>query len=125
LTGYHSLGEGYEAAANEAQLPVPLAAGKDYIVVSHRREGSAGLVMPAVAQWLADEVFWQDLVGPPGMAATCSHHLEKAVPGTCVLDVLEHGFDSDSDCLETAVHRRLVLEGLVVGARMVSADDPL
>ena len=64
-------------------------------------------------------------MGPPGRAATCNHPLEKAVLGTCVLDVLEHGFDSDSDCLETAVHRRLVLEGLVVGARMVSADDPL
>jgi hypothetical protein len=88
-------------------------------------EESAGLVMPVAAQWLADEVFWQDPVGPPGRAATCSHPLEKAVPGTYVLDVLEHGFGSDSDCLETAVHKRLVLEGLVVGVRMASADDPL
>ena len=95
------------------------------MAVSHHMEESAGLVMPVAAQWLADEVFWQDPVGPPGRAATCSHPLEKAVPGTCVLDVLEEGFGRESDCLETAVHRRLVLEGLDVEVRMASADDPL
>lgn len=70
-------------------------------------------------------MFWQDPVEQPGRAATCSHHLVKAVPGTCVLDVLEEGFGRESDCLETAVHRRLVLEGLDVEVRMASADDPL
>ncbi len=107
------------------QWPAPLAADMDYIAVSHHTEGSAGLAMPVVAQWLADEVFWQDPVGPPGRAATYSHHLEKAVPGICELDVLEEGFGRESDCLETAVHRRLVLEELDVAVRMASAGDPL
>jgi hypothetical protein len=88
-------------------------------------EGSAGLAMPVVAQWLADEVFWQDPVEQPGKAATCSHHLEKAVPDTCVLDVLEEGFGRESDCLETAVHKRLAQEELDVAVRMASVDDPL
>jgi hypothetical protein len=111
--------------ANGAQWPAPLAVDMGYIAVSHHMEGSVGLAMPVVAQWLADEVFWQGPVGPPGKAATCSHHLEKAVPGTRVLDVLEEGFDMESDCLETAVRKRLVLEELDVAVRMVSADDPL
>jgi hypothetical protein len=81
--------------------------------------------MPVVAQWLADEVFWQGPVGPPERAATCNHPLEKAVPGTCVLDALEGDFGRESDCLEIAVHNRLVLEELGVAVRMAAVDDPL
>lgn len=112
--------------ANEARWPAPLAAGKHYMALSHHMEEFAGLAMSVVVQWLADVVFWQGPVGPPGRAATCSHPLEKAVPGTCVLDGLEEGFGRDSGCLGTAaVDKRLVLEELDVVVRMASADDPL
>ena len=70
-------------------------------------------------------MFWQDPVEQPGRAATCSHHLVKAVPGTCVLDVLEEDSDRESGCLGIAVHKRPVLEELDVAVRRVSADDPL
>jgi len=110
---------------NEAQWPAPLAAGMGYIAVSRRMGESAGLAVPVVAQWRADEVFWQDPVGPPGRVATCSRHLEKTVPSTCALDALEGGFDRGFGCLGTAVHKRLVLEGLGAVVRMASADDPL
>lgn len=109
---------------NEAQWPAPLAAGMGYIAVSHRMGESAGLAVPVVAQWRADEVFWQGPVGPPGRVATCSRLLEKAVPGTYVLDALEEGFGRGSDRLGTGVRKRLVLEGLDVAARMASADGP-
>ena len=110
---------------NEAQWPAPLAAGMGYIAVSHRMGKSAGLAVPVVAQWRADEVFWQGPAGRPGRAATCSRHLEKTVPGTCAPDALEGDFDREFGCLGTAVHKRLVLEGLDVEARMAFAGGPL
>jgi len=113
------------AVANEVRWQVALAADMGCMAVLQHTEESDGLATPAVVQWLAGGVFWQGPEGPPGRAATCSHHPEKAVLGTCVLDALEESFGKGFDRLDTdAVGNKPVLE-VDVAVRMASADDPL
>jgi len=110
------------AVANEVQWPAPPAVGRGYMAVFQHMEEFAVRAMPVAEQLLADEVFLQGPVGPPGREVTCSRRHEMAGPGTYVLDALEEDSGKEPYGLGTvAVDNSLVLE--IGGAvRTASAD---